>query len=192
MRCRFWERQNAGRGASYTQNWLEKVAKAQRSMRWNHLQLGHRSLLAEMVAVGDNGRLVGVVMSHILLTLSIAATASVTPASVHLSGQVLAASGKGTVHVALWQADGFLKHPVQEVRFGPGKSLAFHFDVTPGRYALSAFEDLNGNDILDLGLIGPKEPSGFWRPFGGWHKPRFDEVASQFEGEAHGLDIVLK
>jgi uncharacterized protein (DUF2141 family) len=66
------------------------------------------------------------------------------------------------------------------------------FDVTPGRYALSAFEDLHGNGILDTGIFGPKEPSAFWRPFHGWHKPRFDEVASQFKGEAHGLDIVLK
>lgn len=53
-----------------------------------------------------------------------------------------------------------------------GKSPTFRFDVRPGRYALSAFEDLNGNGILDMGMFGPKEPSGFWRPFGGWHKPR--------------------
>ncbi len=143
-----------------------------------------------MALSGDDASLD--VMGHVLLALSIAATASVTPARVQLSGQVLAASGKGTVHVALWQAEGFLEHPVQEVRFGPGKSLDFHFDVTPGRYALSAFEDLNGNGILDMGILGPKEPSGFWRPFHGWHKPRFDEVASQFEGETRGLDMVLK
>ena len=43
-----------------------------------------------------------------------------------------------------------------------------------------------------MGLFGPKEPSGFWRPFGGWHKPRFDEVVTLFEGDARGLDIVLK
>ncbi len=143
-----------------------------------------------MALSGDDASLD--VMGHLLIALSIAATAAVTPGRVQLSGQVLAASGKGTVHVALWQAEGFLEHPVQEVRLGPGKPLDFHFDVTPGRYALSAFEDLNGNGILDMGLLGPKEPSGFWRPFHGWHKPRFDEVASQFGRETHGLEIVLK
>jgi len=131
-------------------------------------------------------------MSNVLLALAIAAATAATPGDVVLSGKVLGASGKGAVHVALWQADGFLKHPAQEVRVELGKSPTFRFDIRPGRYALSAFEDLNGNGILDMGMFGPKEPSGFWRPFGGWHKPRFDEVASQFEGETHALDIVLK
>jgi len=123
----------------------------------------------------------------------LATTAVATPGGqVVLSGKVLGASGKGTVHVALWQAEGFLKHPTAEVHFDPGKTTIFHFDVVPGRYALSAFEDLNRNGILDMGMFGPKEPTGFWRPFQGWHKPRFDEVATQFDGDARGLDIVLK
>ena len=72
--------------------------------------------------------------------------------------------------------------------FDRGKSTLYHFDVPPGHYALSAFEDLNGNGILDMSMYGPKEPTGFWRPFQGWHKPRFDEVATLFEGDARGLD----
>ena len=58
--------------------------------------------------------------------------------------------------------------------FDRGKSTLYHFDVPPGHYALSAFEDLNGNGILDMGMFGPREPTGFWRPFQGRQKPRFE------------------
>src|SRR5205807_5889173 len=63
-----------------------------------------------------------------------------------------------------------------------GSDRAWNRDELPlgapgGRWALSAFEDRNGNGVLDTGLFGPKEPSGFWHPFTGHHKPRFEEVA---------------
>jgi uncharacterized protein (DUF2141 family) len=108
-----------------------------------------------------------------------------------LSGQVSGSSGKYVVYVALWQADGFLKHPVQQVRLEPGAARAFRFEVPAGRWAISAFEDRNGNGILDMGLLGPKEPSGFWRAFNGHHKPRFDEVSSQIEHDTSNADVVL-
>jgi hypothetical protein len=41
-------------------------------------------------------------------------------------------------------------------------------------------------------LFGPKEPSGFWRPFTGWHKPRFEEVASLMERDNINADITIK
>jgi len=131
-------------------------------------------------------------MTRAMLALLLAATTAPTAGGLVLSGKVLGASGKGTVHIALWQSDGFLKHPTAEVHFDPGNSTSFHFDVLPGRYALSAFEDLNGNGILDMGMFGPKEPTGFWRPFRGWHRPRFEEVATLFQGDTRDLDIVLK
>jgi uncharacterized protein (DUF2141 family) len=96
------------------------------------------------------------------------------------------------VYVALWQADGFLKRPVQQIRIEPGAELVFRFEVPAGRWALSAFEDRNSNGILDMGLFGPKEPSGFWREFTGRHKPRFDEVASLIERDTPGADIQVK
>src|SRR5580704_3418910 len=86
-----------------------------------------------------------------------------------LSGRVLGSSGKSAVYVALWQADGFLKRPVQQVRIEPGAALVFQFEVPAGRWAVSAFEDRNSNGVLDMGWLGPKEPSGFWHPFTGWH-----------------------
>jgi len=118
--------------------------------------------------------------------------ASAAPATFRLSGRVSGASGKKVVYVALWQADGFLQTPVHQIRIEPGAPLVFQFDVPAGRWALSAFEDRNGNGVLDMGWFGPKEPSGFWRAFSGHHTPRFDEVASQVERDTANANITLK
>jgi uncharacterized protein (DUF2141 family) len=109
-----------------------------------------------------------------------------------VSGRVLGSSGKSAVYVALSQADSFLKRPVQQVRIAPGTELFFHFEVPAGRWAVSAFEDRNDSGILDMGLFGPKEPSGFWRAFTGHHKPRFDEVGQSVEREILNADITLR
>ena len=109
-----------------------------------------------------------------------------------LSGRVFGASAKNPVYVALWNEDGFLTKPIEQVRIETNAERSFHFKVHAGRWALSAFEDRNGNGILDMGLFGPHEPSGFWRAFAAHHKPRFDEVASVVERDTPNADIVLK
>ena len=127
-----------------------------------------------------------------MLVAFISRSGASAPGTFRLSGRVLGSSGKSVVYVALWQADGFLKRPVQLVRIGPAAAPGFQFDVPADRWAVSAFEDRNGNGILDMGLLGPKEPSGFWHTFKGWHKPRFEEVASMIEGDTANADITLK
>jgi uncharacterized protein (DUF2141 family) len=119
-------------------------------------------------------------------------SADAGPTSVALSGQVHGASGKHAVHVALWRREGFLEHPAREAQFPPGVAPAFHFEVPPGSWAVSAFEDRNDNGVLDMGLFGPKEPSGFWRPFNGWHRPKFDEVAALVTSDTPNAHITLK
>jgi uncharacterized protein (DUF2141 family) len=114
------------------------------------------------------------------------------PTHVVLSGRVLGSSGKNPVYVALWNEAGFLKQPVQSLRLEPGGSLRYQFEIVAGRWAVSAFEDRNGNGSLDMGLFGPKEPSGFWRPFHAWRKPRFDDVVSTVEHDVLEADIVLR
>jgi uncharacterized protein (DUF2141 family) len=124
-----------------------------------------------------------------LLALSLGAPAPGTHA---LSGRVLGGSGKHAVYVALWQADGFLERPAQQARFAPGTPASYRFDVRPGRWAVSAYEDINDNGTLDMGMFGPKEPSGFFRPFSGWRKPRFDDVAAAVDRDVGDADIRLK
>jgi uncharacterized protein (DUF2141 family) len=98
-------------------------------------------------------------------------TIAAAPETFRLSRRILGSSGKSVVYVALWRADNFLKQPVQQVRIEPGADLVFQFEVPAGRWAVSAFEDRNGNGVLDMGLFGPKEPSGFWHAFSGHRKP---------------------
>jgi uncharacterized protein (DUF2141 family) len=128
----------------------------------------------------------------LLAAIALGTSAEAGPASITLSGQVRGASGKHAVHVALWRREGFLEHPAREAQFAPGVAPEFRFEVPPGTWALSAFEDRNDNGVLDMGLFGPKEPSGFWRPFTGWHRPRFDEVAASITSDTPNADITLK
>lgn len=108
-----------------------------------------------------------------------------------ISGRVTGGSGKHAIFVALWDADAFLKEPVKQVRIDPQASPLFRFYVPAGRWAISAFEDENNNGVLDLGRFGPKEPSGFWRAFHGWRKPRFDDVANSVDHNVYDADIAL-
>ncbi len=57
---------------------------------------------------------------------------------------------------------------------------------------MSAFEDKNGNGVLDMGVFGPKEPSGFWRPFTAWRKPCFADVASQIDRSLADAQVMLR
>jgi uncharacterized protein (DUF2141 family) len=114
-----------------------------------------------------------------------------TPKTVTISGRVIGVSGRHVIYVALWNRDGFLKSPVQQIRIEPQSPPVFRFQIPPGRWALSAFEDENANGVLDMGVFGPKEPSGFWRPFHAWRKPRFDDVAAEIDQDTANADIKL-
>ncbi|WP_396224461.1 DUF2141 domain-containing protein [Gemmatimonas sp.] len=58
-------------------------------------------------------------------------------------------------------------------------------DVTPGRYALAARHDLNGNGTVDRNLVGiPKEPWGVSRNVRhALRAPRFDEAAFEVRAD---------
>lgn len=109
-----------------------------------------------------------------------------------LSGRVIGGSGKHAIYVALWDEQSFLKQPVQRVRIEPGAAASFQFQMPAGRWALSAFEDQNDNGVLDMGVFGPKEPSGFWHAFHAWRKPRFDDVAVQIDRDMANANIELR
>jgi uncharacterized protein (DUF2141 family) len=125
----------------------------------------------------------GLSVAIIVASAAISAVSAQTPAGilVSLSGNVSGGSGKHVIFVALWDRSGFLKHPVQQVRIEPQAEPHFQFEIPVGRWAVSAFEDANDNGVLDMGIFGPKEPSGFWRPFHAWRKPHFDDVAVQID-----------
>ena len=105
-------------------------------------------------------------------------------------------NANGTARVMLVDARQFLKSggrrqsaPVQD-----GRATVIFHQVPPGRYAIQAYHDKNGNRKLDTGLFGvPKEPYGFSNdarnPFG---PPRFDDAKFMVSGEALTLTITVK
>jgi uncharacterized protein (DUF2141 family) len=127
-----------------------------------------------------------------VVAVSVAAVAEAGPATVALSGRVRGASGTHAVYVAVWRREGFLDHPFRTARFAPGAAPEFRFDLPPDSWALSAFEDRNDNGVLDMGVFGPKEPSGFWRPFNAWRRPKFEDVAAPVPRDTPNADITLK
>ncbi len=68
---------------------------------------------------------------------------------------------------------------------------AFSFENVPaGIWGIIAFQDVNENSTLDMGLLGPKEPYGFsnnYRPRFG--PPRFKRVS--FEVDRNIDDILI-
>jgi uncharacterized protein (DUF2141 family) len=76
--------------------------------------------------------------------------------------------GKGSVFVSVWNDEKtFLKKPFTELsEKADGDTLVFLFVLPEGQYAISAYQDLNDNKKLDLGIFGiPKEPIGFGNNF---------------------------
>jgi uncharacterized protein (DUF2141 family) len=75
------------------------------------------------------------------------------------------------VWVSVFSEKGFLEKSVQTKSVSAaGKQVTVAFDLPPGEYAVSTYQDVNSNGKLDRYLIGkPKEPYGFSnnvRPFG--------------------------
>lgn len=119
------------------------------------------------------------------------AAQSANQAYATISGKVTGGSGKHIIRVALWDARGFLHKPVKQFEIRPQAEVVFHFEASPGEWALSAYEDVNENGVLDMGSFGPKEPSGFWRSFHKWRKPEFADVSSRVSTDVTNANIDL-
>ncbi|MDQ7955829.1 MAG: DUF2141 domain-containing protein [Rhodocyclaceae bacterium] len=117
----------------------------------------------------------------------IAGTSQAADLTVEVSG---AKSTQGTVSAALYgSADTWLKEPqkLQGARAPaaqPVTVLVFR-NLPPGRYALSAFHDENGNEKVDTNVVGmPTEPTGFSRDARGRMGPAaFDDAVIDVQGD---------
>ena len=74
------------------------------------------------------------------------------------------------------------------------KTVPFAFrDVPAGTYGIMVFEDTDGNGKLDMGMFGPREPWGLYRPVRPmFHKPRFDDFSFSLKKDITEIDIHLK
>lgn len=104
---------------------------------------------------------------------------------------------EGRVMVALFNDPaGFPRGKVlngQMVPAKPGQVEVVFKDLAPGSYAVSAYQDLNGNQRLDANMVGmPTEPFGFSRDakwqFG---PPKFDDAAIKVGAEAQRIQFKL-
>jgi uncharacterized protein (DUF2141 family) len=65
--------------------------------------------------------------------------------------------------------------------------------VPPGTYAVRAFLDTNGNQELDMGMFGPKEPWGVYTASGRIvGPPRFRSLAFEVSSDVKDADFELR
>lgn len=91
---------------------------------------------------------------------------------------------KGEVKVAIFDNEkDWLDKPYRTLTFDSDEnSKTISFEIPYGIYAISIYQDINGNDELDTNFVGiPKEPIAFgnnYKPFG---KPDFNSAAINFK-----------
>ena len=83
--------------------------------------------------------------------------------------------------------------PIQ-TRERAGENLTFVLKNVPsGRYVLQAFQDINGNGELDIGIFGPKEPWGNYRASRPrFRAPTFEECVFDVNGSLNGIIVDLE
>ena len=116
-------------------------------------------------------------------TAASAADLSITVKDVHNS--------TGTVYLVVYDETNFGKPQLAKVKQkAPAAkgdiTIVFH-DLPAGRYAVSSYQDENGNGKLDTNSLGvPTEGFGFSndaQPAGG--PPKFNQAAFDFDGKAN-------
>ncbi|AXW64758.1 hypothetical protein CJO94_17345 (plasmid) [Ralstonia solanacearum] len=127
-----------------------------------------------------------------LALLQLGATASAATLTVTVEG---ARSRQGTVRAALFRDAAHWLKPDDAARASvaaldsvTGDSVTFVYaDLSAGRYALSVFQDANGDGKLDTNPAGlPIEPYGFSRDVRGrFGPPSFDDAAIDVQGDQH-------
>lgn len=72
--------------------------------------------------------------------------------------------------------------------------VPFQFEnVEEGVYAIRCYQDVNGNEKLDKGLFGPKEP--WWLSYQGERPPRFPkfkDIGFKINSNIQGIQINLE
>jgi uncharacterized protein (DUF2141 family) len=99
----------------------------------------------------------------------------------------------GTVIASICEKKQFLASPCTYSKTAPAQpgGLSFVFNnVAPGRYAATAFQDLDGNGDLKITLTGPGEPAGVSGPKTLF--PNFDKATFDVGTEPRTINVELK
>lgn len=87
----------------------------------------------------------------------------------------------------------WLKSPYQKLELPSNQDVqTASFQVPYGKYAITIYQDINGNGETDMNFLGiPKEPVGFGnnhKPFG---EPKFESALIEFKATSKPLEIKL-
>lgn len=98
-----------------------------------------------------------------------------------------------SLHVALFSASGFLQKALVEQVAAPAAEQLVFRDLPAGRYAATAYLDLNGNQTLDRNLFGaPLEPTAISNDaVGRMGPPSFDAAAFEVGAAASAITLRL-
>lgn len=116
-----------------------------------------------------------------MLIASLLAIAPLSVSAADLTVEVQGTTAQGTVYVALYdKADQWMKKAVkaQGVAAESGKTIVVFKDLPEGEYALTLFQDLDGDRKMARNAMGmPTEPWGFSKDaMGLFGPPSFDEA----------------
>ncbi|WP_211097023.1 DUF2141 domain-containing protein [Neolewinella litorea] len=114
-----------------------------------------------------------------------------TPQTVNV--EVVSSTAGGEIYLAVYDsADGFENddHVANARHLMGEEALRAELDLSlprAGRYVVAAFQDLNGNGLLDRNFLGvPTEPYGFGKlPPSKWRAPSFGELVTHIQGADH-------
>jgi uncharacterized protein (DUF2141 family) len=109
---------------------------------------------------------------------------------------VVPKSGRGLVHISLYDSpQAFLRKPVQVLKVDTqnGVATGTFANLKAGRYAISTYQDVNGNGRIDTNWFGfPIEPWGFSNNPQVAGRPEFDDSKFDVGASDSTVRIVLR
>jgi acyl-CoA reductase-like NAD-dependent aldehyde dehydrogenase/uncharacterized protein (DUF2141 family) len=175
-----------------------------REINWFPYSSRTRRQLANLLRLRHGGRGIAARISRALLPLLggiILSVHAASEAKTHLTMNVrLTDHARGELAYLIFASpsgfpgdrDRALRRGFLSIRAG-ALQLRIETDLSPGTYAASFYEDLNGNEKLDHDLIGiPKEPVGTsGKPSGRFGPPRFGDCSFRLGHTAKTITITL-
>lgn len=178
--------------------------RSAQQINWFPFTVQTRIQLARLIRFrhGMAGLRMGLICSMVSILCALIvclASSAQAPHATRLTVDVhLAAGAQGDLAYLIFaSADGFPGEKAKSVRHGfipmrsDAQQMKFDVDLPPGTYAVTVYEDLNGNHKLDHNIIGiPREPVGASNnPKGRFGPPRFPECAFQLGNNAQTITI---
>ena len=132
----------------------------------------------------------------IVICLFITSNTLFSTTSYEVSGEIIGLTGKHKVYIGLFRKEKWLKKPFKGIVLTPEKvkngRVKYILDAPKGEYAITVYEDVDGNGKLTRGMFGPKEPYGFYRNYSpSFGPPDFDDCHFRVENDLENLNIPL-